>query len=203
LISNDPSYFRELQTQTGWGRTLSSFAEWCAPQPGWRTLDVGCGPGLLPALFAQSHCLAVGIDLDPKMLRPPLLHPIVAIADVYNLPFRSQTFDLITASNLLFLLPEPIAALREMKRLLHPGGRVALLNPSEHLSMQTATAFADERGLQGLARDTLLNWAQRAEANRAWTEAETLELFANAGIQFMACALKIGPGFGRFSCGTI
>ena len=201
MLSDDSSYFLELQTQTGWGRTLASFAEWCAPHPGWRTLDVGCGPGLLPALFARSHCQSIGIDLDLKMLNPSPLHPLVAVADIYSLPFSSQSFDLVSASNLLFLLPEPLTALREMKRLLRQKGQVVLLNPSEYINIQDAKAFADQRGLQGLARDTLLNWAARAESNHRWTETELLELLASAGLRLVETELKVGPGFARFARG--
>jgi ubiquinone/menaquinone biosynthesis C-methylase UbiE len=61
------------------------------------------------------------------------MHPKVAVASVYDLPFRSQSFDLITASNLLFFLSEPVQALGNMRPLLRLGKKVALLNPSEQL----------------------------------------------------------------------
>jgi hypothetical protein len=38
-----PGKFYFIQTQTGWQRTLKAFADWCAPQAGWRVLDAGCG----------------------------------------------------------------------------------------------------------------------------------------------------------------
>ena len=38
-----------------------------------------------------------------------------------------------------------------------------MLNPSEHLSDQAALAFVNEKGLDGVARETLLNWARRAD----------------------------------------
>lgn len=197
----DTDYFLELQTQTGWGRTLYGFAKWVVPQPDWSTLDVGCGPGLLAAILSRFGCKAVGVDFDLEMFHPSPLHPIVVAADVMALPFPSQTFDLVTATNLLFLLPQPIPAMIEMKRLLRHGGRVAMLNPSENLTEQTALAFANEKGLEGVARESLLNWARRAEDNRRWTEDDTQALYANAGMECVACSLKVGPGFGRFSWG--
>jgi ubiquinone/menaquinone biosynthesis C-methylase UbiE len=202
MLSRDADYFYELQTQTGWGRTISGFAKWCAPKPGWMTLDVGCGPGLLPAVLAKYGCCAVGVDLDHKMFHPSPLHSIIAVADVNLLPFTSNNFDLITASNLLFLLPQPIQVLLEMKRVLKKGGKVALLNPSEHLNVNAAVAFTKERGLEGMASDTLLNWAKRAEENQRWTDDETKSLFVNAGMNYENSVLKVGPGFARFSWGT-
>jgi len=202
VLNRDADYFHELQTQTGWGRILQSFAEWCSPEHGWLTLDVGCGPGLLPAIFAGRGCKAIGVDLDPAMLRSSALHKLVAVGDIFSLPFPSKSFDLVTASNLLFLLAEPIQALVEMKRILRTGGCLALLNPSEHLNTRAAEAFAKERGMDGLGRDTLINWARRAEEHHRWTEKETVPLFSGIGMSFNRSALKVGPGFGRFSLGT-
>ena len=134
MFGNDAEYFQELQTQTGWSRTLYGFAAWCSPQPGWLTLDVGSGPGLLPAIFSKFGCTAVGIDLDMEMFKPSPLHSSMLVADVMDLPFPHNTFNLVTASNLLFLLSEPIQVLISLEQLLHSGGKVAMLNPSSFLT---------------------------------------------------------------------
>ncbi len=201
MKGRDADYFQELQTRTGWGRTLYGFAIWCAPQAGWLTLDVGCGPGLLPAILAKFGCTAIGVDLDASMFYPSPLHSMVAIASVFDLPFQAHTFDLITASNLLFLLLEPVKVLAKMKYCIRPGGKLALLNPSEYLDEKAARAFINEKGLDGVARDTLLHWARRAVENQHWTDEETRALFENAGLKYMESVLKVGPGFGRFSWG--
>jgi SAM-dependent methyltransferase len=201
LDIRDADYFLELQTQTGWGRTLYGFARWCGPAPGSLTLDVGCGPGLLPAIFSRFGCIASGVDIDREMFNPAPLHPGVLVADGMKLPFKPQSFDLITATNLLFLLPDPLPMLVEIKRLLRPGGKLAMLNPSEHLNIQAAMTFASEQRLEGLAKSTLLSWARRAEENHRWTDDETQVIYAGAGMKCEACILKVGPGFGRFSRG--
>jgi SAM-dependent methyltransferase len=203
MSDRDSDYFQELQTQTGWSRTLYGFALWCSPKAGWLTLDVGCGPGLLPAIFTKFGCRAVGVDLNMAMFHPSPLHSTVAIADVYLLPFKTETFDLITASNLIFLLYEPVRALADLKKLLRPGGKVAMLNPSEYLNEQAAQSFVHEKGLEGVARDTLLKWARRTEENHQWTEEATCDLYNEAGMKYMGSALKVGPGFGRFSWGIV
>lgn len=193
-----PDFF-QIQTQTGWGQVLKTFADWCQPQPGWNTLDVGCGPGLLPSLLAQRGCRAFGVDRDEKALFPHSLYDQIVMADALRLPFSGRSFDLVTASNLLFLLPEPVAALAEMARLLRPGGQITVLNPSERLSVTAATALAGQRGLQGVARDSLINWATQAEANQRWGEAELHALFAAAGLRLTGTVLKVGPGLARFA----
>lgn len=190
--------FFEIQTRTGWGRALQSFAEWCRPEPGWLTLDVGCGPGLLPALFAQRGCRALGVELDRGSLAQRL-HPTLVQATAMYLPFRSEAFHLVTASNLLFFLPDPEHALCEMARLARADGWVSLLNPSEKMSVAAATALTEQRGLSGLDRDSLIDWAMRAEVHPRWSEADLVSLFAGAGLILHETALKIGPGLARFA----
>ncbi len=198
----EAEYFLDLQTQTGWGQVLSRFRDWIAPQAGWLALDLGCGPGLLPALLAQAGCLAFGLDLEAEMFKPKPLHPQVVVAEILHPPFADRTFDLIAASNLLFFLPDPQAALRQMVRLLRPGGQIATLNPSEDLSVAAATKLAKTFRLSDLARETLLNWAARAEVNFRWTDTQTGQLFAAAGLELIATHTTMGPGLARFARGV-
>ena len=194
---HDPDYFLELQAKTGWGAMLRSFALWLDPEPDSLILDVGCGPGLLPAIFAQKGCRAFGIDSSFEMFRETL-HPNLVLADVLYLPLQPSTFNLITASNLLFLLPNPLTALKEMTRLLAPNGEVAVLNPSEKMSISAATALGDERNLEGLARETLLNYAARAEKYHRWSEDDLRELFASAKLKLTDTTTKMAGGLVRF-----
>lgn len=193
--------FFAIQTQTGWGRVLGTFADWCGAQAGWLTLDAGCGPGLLPAILHRRGCHAFGIDLDSAMLRPERLHTNLAQADVHRPPFPPGTFQLVTLSNVLFLLADPLPALQAMTRLTRPDGQVCLLNPSEKLSLDSATALAEQRGLEGVGRDSLLNWAQRAVTHQRWSEAELAVLFAAAGLTLVETTVKMGPGLARFGRG--
>jgi ubiquinone/menaquinone biosynthesis C-methylase UbiE len=195
---SDFSNFLDVQTKTAWGRTLAEFASFCDPRPASVVLDVGCGPGLLPALFAERGCKSFGVDFDFGLLVARLV-PALVRADAFALPFRSSTFNLVTATNLLFLLGDPLRALHEWRRVLVPGGELCLLNPTENLSVPAARRLADERGLEGTARDSLLNWAYNAESHSRWTEHETRELLSQAGLQLEESVLRVGPGFARFA----
>ncbi|GAB4505425.1 MAG: hypothetical protein Fur0043_24200 [Anaerolineales bacterium] len=193
---SDFSNFYEIQTKTPWGRTLTDFASFCQPRPSSRILDVGCGPGLLPSIFAASGHVAYGVDVSFSLLSAHL-SPNLVQADAGILPFPSATFDLVTATNLLFLLDVPLWVLLEWKRLLRPDGQIALLNPSEYLSVKTAARLADERGLDGTVRASLLDWAHNAEQHVRWTEDQTRALLAQAGFHIVEICLRVGPGFAR------
>lgn len=176
---------------------LRSFASWLDPQPASLILDVGTGPGLLPAIFAQSGCRAIGVDYALDMFYNAL-HPNLILADVNKLPFPPSGFDWVSASNLLFLLPDPRTALIEMARLLAPNGEIALLNPSEQMSVDAATFLANARGLTDLARETLLNYAARAECHFRWSETDLRELFTSSNLELTDTITKMGHGLVRF-----
>ena len=194
---SDFSNFLNVQTDTAWGRTLAEFASFCNPKPASLILDIGCGPGLLPAIFAREGHTAFGIDTDFSLLSSSLSSNLVQ-ADALHLPVRTSNFNLVTATNLLFLLDDPLAALHEWARVLAPSGELCLLNPSENLSIPAAKKLADERGLKGTARESLLHWAQLAESHFHWTEDETRNLLSQAGLRFEESVLRVGPGFARF-----
>jgi len=201
-LTNDSTYFLELQTNTGWGRMLKTFAEWCAPQPGWRVLDVASGPGILAASFAGMGCRAFGADLDPKMFYQRPLHPDVLVADVYALPLPPESFDMLTCSNMLFFLPDPDAAFHQLARLLRPGGQLCVLNPSEQMSVAAAADLAQKAGLTGLPRDTIVNYAGRAETAHRWTEQDLAALYRQAGMRLTGSDTRMGPGLVRFGRGV-
>lgn len=195
----DFSDFLEVQTRSAWGRTLADLVDWCsAPAPGSLTLDAGCGPGLFPALLKTRYRVqAIGLDLDLGLLRSaPTLLPL-AQAAAQALPFAASSFSLVTAANLVFLLPQPLAALREFRRVLQPGGELILLNPSELLTVQAAQMLADSRGLEGKNRASLLAWAANAEKFGGWSEETAQNLLAAAGFFLRESVLRVGPGFAR------
>lgn len=197
-LDHDATYFLELQTKTGWGRALAKFAEWCALPPGTTAIDVGSGPGLLAHLLAKSGVQAWGVDVDAGMLAQRL-HPAMLHADTLHLPFAAGALDCALASNVLYLMEQPQPALNEMARVAK---RVALLNPSELMTMTAATELADAAGLAGLARDTLLNYAGRAERLARWDEADYARMFAAAGLALERSALSMGPGLVRMALGV-
>lgn len=113
-------------------------AEWLNIPPGGTVLDVGCGPGPLTTSLAEavgSDGLALGVDVSEPMLARAVrakAGPQAGFlrADAQHLPLRDETVDAVISIAVLQLIPDPAAALAEMKRVLRPGGRLAVLVPT-------------------------------------------------------------------------
>jgi ubiquinone/menaquinone biosynthesis C-methylase UbiE len=107
-----------------------------ALQPGERVLDVACGTGIVARRAAQqvgSTGTVVGVDLNPEMLEvaraqtPTSGAPVVwRQGDAGALPCPDATFDVVCCQQGLQFFPDKVGALRQMHRVLVPGGRLAL-----------------------------------------------------------------------------
>jgi ubiquinone/menaquinone biosynthesis C-methylase UbiE len=106
--------------------------------PGMQVLDVGCGPGvdLIPlAKKVGKGGQVTGLDSDAEMLREAgqaiLKYSRIRLIEgsAEQLPFPDTAFDRARADRVLQHLPAPRLALAEMWRVLHPGGRVVLVEP--------------------------------------------------------------------------
>ncbi|RZS91783.1 methyltransferase family protein [Motilibacter rhizosphaerae] len=101
------------------------------PSPGTRVLDVGCGPGALTTrLVARVGAAAVtAVDPSPRFvaaLAERLPGVATATAAAESLPFADASYDLVVAQLVVHFMADPLAGLREMARVVRPGGRVAV-----------------------------------------------------------------------------
>lgn len=100
--------------------------------PGLRVLDAGCGNGEYLRGLRDRQVRAVGCDLSPGMLRAAA-HPALLNADVAALPVRDGTVDVAMAIHMLYHVPDRLAAIRELRRVLVPGGTcIAVTNGGRH-----------------------------------------------------------------------
>ena len=103
------------------------------PLRGQKVLDVGCGDGVLSLAAAEQGADVTGVDPDARMLDAARRRSVgatlaVRFAEgrVERLPFPDSTFDAVLAVTVLCFVPDADTAVREMARVLKPGGRLVI-----------------------------------------------------------------------------
>jgi demethylmenaquinone methyltransferase/2-methoxy-6-polyprenyl-1,4-benzoquinol methylase len=107
------------------------------PQPDQRVLDVATGTGLVASLLAERGAEVVGLDQSEDMLggararfaKLPALAGRVSFqqGQAEQLPFPDSSFDALTFTYLLRYVEDPAATMRELARVLRPGGRIGMV----------------------------------------------------------------------------
>lgn len=98
--------------------------EWLAAQPGEHILDLGCGDGQLTARLAQSGAQTQGVDASAQMVAAARARGVVADqASAETLPYADASFDAVFSNAALHWVRDQNAMLREVYRVLRPGGR--------------------------------------------------------------------------------
>jgi SAM-dependent methyltransferase len=101
-----------------------------------RVLEVGCGLGEFAERMTRDLKLEVtAVDLSPRMVELTRERGLnVTVADAQDLPFAHGEFDCVVANWVVHHFPDPDAGVREMGRVLRPGGRlVAATFSTEHM----------------------------------------------------------------------
>ena len=133
-----------------------------------RTLDFGCGSGVLLPFLAQhsKHVIALDVDLLPlaRVAEHIPLAPNVEVVDADRMPLprlRSGLFDLVSALDVLEHVDDLPRTLSELMRLLKPGGRLVVSGPTENLLYRMGRKLAGpeysgdyhERGIAEIKRE--------------------------------------------------
>lgn len=173
--------------------------------PGPRILDLGIGPGtsaLEMARAAPAH-RHLGLDRSRRMLRlsaaragrAGLPLPLVR-GDALALPFATGSLDGVTGHSLLYLLPDPLRALREVRRALRRGGGVAFLEPRAGAGSWRAALAAGPR-----CAASMLLWRSMARLHRRFDESSLPALLERAGLS-RARAWPVLFGYGVVATAT-
>lgn len=160
-------------------------------RPGDRVLDAGCGTGrALPPLKAVvgASGVVVGADLTWAMLEAAVRagrdrDGRLLLTDVAALPLRSESLDAVFAAGLVAHLPNPAENLRELARVVRPGGRLALFHPIGRAALAA-------RQVRQLTPEDL-----RAESNLGPLLADSgwdMTSYADEDARFLALAVRRG-----------
>ncbi|GHO97805.1 hypothetical protein KSF_078530 [Reticulibacter mediterranei] len=145
LLDNAFAHPRGLLGQLGgaiMARSTRSRNEWTLSlltiQPNEQILEVGFGPGALIEGMATKITKGqiVGVDMSPLMLEQASKRNAIAIREgrvslqhgsALVLPFSDDTFDKALSANSIHIWPDQLAGIKEMRRVLKPGGEIAIV----------------------------------------------------------------------------
>ena len=116
-----------------WSRAVGqNFLAWLTPPKNAKWLDVGCGTGAFSELILKTCAPASVIGVDPAPAQIELAKKQATagkadfrVADAMALPFGDNEFDVVVSALVLHFLPDRGKGLREMLRVVRPGGIVA------------------------------------------------------------------------------
>jgi demethylmenaquinone methyltransferase / 2-methoxy-6-polyprenyl-1,4-benzoquinol methylase len=172
-------------------------------------LDVATGTGAVAReLLAQKNCTVVGLDQSPEMLaeaRRRLPEEVTLVeGNAERLPFEDASFDALTFTYLLRYVSDPPATLRELARVVRPGGTIAGLEFAlPHGVWRPLWELYVRVGLPLAGRTISPGWAEVGHFlgpsirgfYKQWPEPRLLELWRDAGIDGVAWRrLSLGGG---------
>lgn len=94
--------------------------------PGSFVLDLACGGGTTLGLLDAAGHAAVGVDVEPRAVARARRRAPAVVADAHHLPLPDGTFDAVVCECSVSTFAEPAAVLREVVRVLRPGGTFAM-----------------------------------------------------------------------------
>lgn len=110
-------------------------------------LDVGCGPGSLTRIASDMGYAAHGIDRDAQMIAAARRlaaernnSATFDVSDIDTAMVTGERFDVVSASSLLVVLPDPKEALLQLQAVAKPQGTVLIVEASRHLTRMRAAS---------------------------------------------------------------
>jgi ubiquinone/menaquinone biosynthesis C-methylase UbiE len=162
---------------------FAQFNRWA----GKRVLELGCGAGSDLLRFAKAGARVTGVDLSPSSasLAKTRLHVYncqgnVLIADAEQLPFKTDSFDLVYSWGVLHHTPDTEQAIKEVYRVAKSGSDICIMLYHRHslvaLQMYLMYGFFDFKPLRNL-KDILANHHE-SPGTKAYTVAEAQQMFS-------------------------
>jgi ubiquinone/menaquinone biosynthesis C-methylase UbiE len=174
-----------------------------------RLLDVGCGPGHVTRALARRGYDATGVDRSVRLLqiarrnaRREGLQTKFERSSSNMLPFADSSFDCAIATGVIYWVEHPLETLREMVRVVRPGGAISTLDPHASMSIPRVRAYNSEHQLNRRDSRKMTAWATSAEFNRRFEEPDLRKLLTDAGLGSLTLERRM-DGMVWFSKGIV
>lgn len=171
-------------------------------------LDVGCGQchwSLLLSDFMKAGARITAVDKDEKWAgqNAVILEEFASKsmdfsrskADVYHLPFDDNSFDAVTCQTLLIHVDDPVRAIREMKRVLKPGGIMICAEPNNVSGCLLKDSLSDSDSIDEIVMDVRAALILEIGKKEAWLGDNSLGdllpgMLHEAGLHGIQCFLS-------------
>ena len=156
-----------------------------------KLLDVGCGDGQFLRLMRRAGWIVDGVDFDRKAIENAKIKYGLELhhGDLASVRFPASTFDAITMSHVIEHVPDPLALLKECRRILKPGGRLIAATPNvnslgHHHFGSCWLGLDPPRHLHLFSPITLTQLGVQAGFHRAdtWATAANAQFFAEGSL---------------------
>jgi ubiquinone/menaquinone biosynthesis C-methylase UbiE len=129
-------------------------------QPDWALVDFGCGPGFYTVPFAKVSQRAVGLDVQPEMLKKAGAYAKKAgvkvefvESDGTRIPLPSESFDLVFLNLVYHEIPDKKTVLAEFRRILKSGGKVGIREKTENTLLPVGAPIVPVEVIQSALED--------------------------------------------------
>ncbi len=163
---------------------------------GWIFVD-GCGVGMYLARLAENAAQAIGLDIEHERAREAHQRTEQVVAGRGEaLPLPDNTFDLVLSHEVIEHVQDDRQAIREIVRVLKPGGRLVLFCPNRGYPFETHGIYW--RGKYRFGNIPLVNYLPRSLRNRlaphvrVYTRSDLLNLFHNLPVRIIRHTIIFG-----------
>jgi SAM-dependent methyltransferase len=192
-------------------QAIDSLLNAVTAKPDLRALDLCCGHGNVSEALVSRGCEVVGVDFSPAMLafaREKMPRATFTEADAQDLPFEDAEFDIVVSNLGVCHVPDQPRALAEVRRVLRPGGRFAMMvwcgpdiSPCFEVVYGAIKVYGSPQA-SALPGPDFHQFARRETAEKLLLEAG----FANVRVTIVNCAWELSSPEGLseiFEKGTV
>ncbi len=192
-LRGEPSYV----WRAGQQRRLDMIAHAAGNRIGGLVLENGCGVGMYVAKLTELGSSVIGLEYDlERAIEAGINSDKIINAAGEFIPLPASTFDLVLSHEVIEHVQDDFAAIREMMRVLKPGGRAVIFSPNRGYPYETHGIFW--KGKYYFGNKLFVNYLPRALRNklaphvRVYSRSDMQKLFDGLNVKFIERTVIFG-----------